>query len=446
MSRVEVRSWEGEARVAGHRVEVAAEGRGLRLPQAGNVRLRPLTFGERSRLARVIADGENSAEAMAGAVSRLAAADAELSEDLRVVIEILSLHLAGACSGAPGFAEEVGLLGRWMGWSPAQIDVADAADIDEIARTYGLAQKGEPVHPEPGDGWVSLRLDRPTFEKSGAEPESDLEALRSELASDILRRVRALPDLDVVRGAPPRPASPPEPLRSLRSDTAFDSTAAFREADAGEAAAGGATSTPRLDSRPSERGGDRAWTSEAPQPASSVIAGSARVHDGGRELQGGEIPENDQPQFTILKRADAPVGAPAAEQPRSAAASWTPSAEWIGPRDSLTADRLAAIYPAIFGGGAQPSRSDAPTIQQQTPEAARSGGNPTVRGERRTRADFDPFAGAKAMAVESIARAPVTAAASAASVAASAAAALGFDVDDVAKALNRAADLRGVAP
>lgn len=184
---------QSKARVGRSSVPVALVGRDLAIDVAdhGAVQIRAIEFGIRSRIVRAAAATASPIEELGVGVAVAAGAPHEIAVG-DVLVQALSLHLAGALGGGFGFAAEVGLLARVLGWSPEQIASAEAAEVDALAAQWRRAVEADGTD----DGWTRIVL--------GTDPtEEDLDAVaaRNRLAQDLLRRGDELIDLAVIGGA-----------------------------------------------------------------------------------------------------------------------------------------------------------------------------------------------------------------------------------------------------
>jgi len=446
VGRIELRTSEGEARLAGLRVAIVPAGEGLRLPEAG-VTLRALRFGERSRLVRTVAEGENRPGALARVVAEAAGGGevgAGRGGDLSVAAVILAMHLAGAGSGAPGFAEEVGLLGRWIGWSPREIDEAEAAEVDALALAYGAAgRRWSDVAASAEEGWVSFVLDgeKEEPEPGDEEPAVGLRELRDALARDLLLRARAVPDPEALLGVPPR-----APGAGTRRRSPAASGPALPGAEGPAEGRGWGEAAPEASDAAPPPGQDRRG------PESS---GDARGREGGGSRgHGATGPERLAPGGFLP-----PVSSPAADGERGkrgargpgargeVGRAWTP-VEVPGPvAEALVSSELPRAYPAIFGAGAGGDPSGPGDAGVPGPGGGSAPGGARSRAEAGTRA-----AGTAGGTEAGTVLTRREGAAGSVRTQAGDRGAGGFpsprevDVDGVAEALHRAADLRGLAP
>jgi hypothetical protein len=185
-------------------VELAGAGGSLRVGGDDGPVLRPVSFAARARLAHRALGTATPRDELVVALRRAATVtDGEL---VAAVAEILALHLAGAGSGGPCFADSVVLLARALGWGPDALEAVDAGDVDRLA-----GQLRDALAP-PDDGWSRVFF-APAAD--GPEPPGSLDELRAALADDLLTRAMAPPSPDAL-GAPaapdgrrPMPGGPP---------------------------------------------------------------------------------------------------------------------------------------------------------------------------------------------------------------------------------------------
>ncbi len=188
----------GVARLGDFEVPVVAVGSdgALQVGGAGGHVLRPITFGERSRLAAAALGQSGPREAICSAI--LEAATVERGFADRTVLEILAAWLAGAGSVELPFAEAARLVAQGFGWGPAQLAATAAAEVDRLA--------GYLAGSRPDGGWNRIVIDQ-------HEPKG-LALIRAELADDLLRRAaarsrvepRSQPDLAELENAGDPPA------------------------------------------------------------------------------------------------------------------------------------------------------------------------------------------------------------------------------------------------
>ena len=162
----------GRAVVGDRVIEVAPVDGGL---ATGQVVLRALTFGERTR---VVADAP--AGTLAGAVLATARVRGVLPAGPSLVaLEALALHLAGARPDDEplSFAEAAAAVASAYGWSAADITSADADMIDRLARAV------RPTHQD--DGWTNIAF-------AASSTGEDAASVRDRLVEDLLRRAPLL--------------------------------------------------------------------------------------------------------------------------------------------------------------------------------------------------------------------------------------------------------------
>lgn len=176
----------GRAFIGGTAVPVRESGiRGeLRIGGAGGPLLRPLSFGERSRLAAWALGTPETLPDFCRGVLRAATVEPGTC-DLGVQ-EILALFLAGAGEDAPPFAEAALSVARAAGWEFEQVYRAEAAEVDRLAVYLG----GRPAD----SGWTRIVF---------AASDGGIEAIRRELAERLLKRAEPYADEPTV----PAPAA-----------------------------------------------------------------------------------------------------------------------------------------------------------------------------------------------------------------------------------------------
>jgi hypothetical protein len=147
--------------------------------------LRPVAFGERTRVVARAASSSAPRDGVAAALLRCATVeDGQLD---RVVAEIAALLLAGAGDDGPPFSVTLLRVAQGSGWTPAQIAEAEAVEIDRLA-----AALGNPA--ATADEWNRLVL--------VAEPARAFDDLRDELADTLLARIET-----PARAREPEPAA-----------------------------------------------------------------------------------------------------------------------------------------------------------------------------------------------------------------------------------------------
>jgi hypothetical protein len=157
-------------------VRVAA-GSAVGALRVGTAVLRPLRFGERTRL---VAQARSGGIAAVGqAVLATACLDGEASGP---AVEALALHLAGARddqSDRLGFCDAAAAVAHSYGWRPAELAEADAMLVDDLA-----AATIEAHATDRADGWTRVILD-------GSAPVEGVQtaaAVRDRLCADLVRR------------------------------------------------------------------------------------------------------------------------------------------------------------------------------------------------------------------------------------------------------------------
>src|SRR2546421_9889894 len=118
----------------------------LRIGGPSGTCLRPLTFGERTTEAVRALSTPTPRDTLCPGILR--AATVTDGDGDNNVAQVLALHLAGAGSDAPGFAESALLVARAAGWDPATLADAEAAEVDRLA--LHLAP------PAVDSGWTRL--------------------------------------------------------------------------------------------------------------------------------------------------------------------------------------------------------------------------------------------------------------------------------------------------
>lgn len=154
--------------------------------------LRPLTFGERSRVVTRAVGSPAALDILCAGMLQVALV--QPGEADRFVQEILALQLAGADQDAPPFAETVLQVARTAGWELQQVYDAEAAEVDRLAIYLG----GQP----PDSGWTQI-----VFASSVAT----LTSVRQELAEQLLRRAKSFAETPEEQQAFPMVTAPATP-------------------------------------------------------------------------------------------------------------------------------------------------------------------------------------------------------------------------------------------
>ncbi|HEY3185160.1 MAG TPA: hypothetical protein VGJ77_20130 [Gaiellaceae bacterium] len=183
----------GQARLGTTVVPIAAAGRNgeLRVGGRRGPVLRPLAFGERTRVVAGVRHTSDPREAVAAAVAAAALVHRGRLESR--VQDVVALALAGAGETAPPFGETALVVARAAGWDYARLMDADAAEVDRLARQLGA----RPLR----SGWSRFVL--------AGDAAGELDAIRRELAQELLDRGDEAPiDLEDAVGVPEAPPSP----------------------------------------------------------------------------------------------------------------------------------------------------------------------------------------------------------------------------------------------
>lgn len=142
--------------------------------------LRPLQFGERSRLVLYALSSSQAQETLCTLI--LQAAMVQPGSGDRRVQEVLALALAGAGQPeAPLFPAAALLVAHEAGWDPIQLSEATAAEVDQLAMYLGGTR--------PQTGWTKIML-------APSSPD-ELEVLRADLADDLLQRAELPPETSI---------------------------------------------------------------------------------------------------------------------------------------------------------------------------------------------------------------------------------------------------------
>lgn len=163
----------GVARVGSTVVPVTDAGAdgSLRVGGAAGPVLRPLAFGERTRVVSRARAAPDPRESVCAGVR--GAATVVPGEGDPVLLDVIALALCGADEPAPPFADAALLVARAAGWDPSQLLEAPAAEVDRLARQLGGAPSAS--------GWTRFVF----ADDDGGE----LEEIRAELAEALLERV-----------------------------------------------------------------------------------------------------------------------------------------------------------------------------------------------------------------------------------------------------------------
>lgn len=170
----------GELRIGGLVLPIAEahpDGAVRLCPPSGPV-FRPITFGERLRRVERASASVDPVESLCAAITACAmvsAGEAELSQTEREASQTLALVLAGADIEAPHFTDAMLLLGGNAGWRYDEIEKAEAARVDRLARRLE-PRTGE----DDDDGWSRVVFSAPAPQPSGA--------IRRDLARRLLER------------------------------------------------------------------------------------------------------------------------------------------------------------------------------------------------------------------------------------------------------------------
>lgn len=187
---------QGEARISGTVVVPVGEtGTPGEIETGGGTILRPLTFGERTRIV-----GRSGVDVPAVSQGVLQVSRVRAGADSPRVLEVLALALAGADQeAAPPFAEAMLQVAGASGWSLPQINDAEAAEIDRLA----VFLAGQTELP-PDDGWNRIVFPTGPTEMNSVGGDV-LEQVGFALANQLLRRAGASRDPEP--GAGPIPNS-----------------------------------------------------------------------------------------------------------------------------------------------------------------------------------------------------------------------------------------------
>lgn len=143
--------------------------------------LRPLAFGERTRIVARMATSPQAAEGLGAALIEAALVEAGEADGL--LVEILAMTLAGADAQGPLFSAAALTLAQALGWDMRRLNALEAAEVDRLA-----LHLGGPPPAEADDGWSRIVF--------VAAPPSSPETIRRQLALQLL--ARAAPDLATI--------------------------------------------------------------------------------------------------------------------------------------------------------------------------------------------------------------------------------------------------------
>jgi hypothetical protein len=151
--------------------------------------LRPLRYGERTRLCALAAMSREPHASLGAAVAGAATvADGELGDLPR---QVAALLMCGAREPGASFSETTLRVARAAGWDPAQITETDATEIDRLAVALGATARES--------GWHRLVLD-------SADADVTIAIVRDQLADRLLSRVD---DRAVINAEQPAPFDAP---------------------------------------------------------------------------------------------------------------------------------------------------------------------------------------------------------------------------------------------
>ncbi|GEK21057.1 hypothetical protein [Cellulomonas xylanilytica] len=396
------------------------------------VALRRLALAERDQLVALAEDDPRALGRLVGG----AASDTELPDDDQAVaaIEAVALDLAGASHDGPLARTRV-LTARAVGPGADGLAATDADDLAaELARAV-----------EQDDGWTRIPLGDLWDDESGEPSE-----VRDRLARALLDRARQPLDVTLVRrllveGVGPEPQSPvavglPLPRPAATAPTTRPWTAPSVE----HGQSGGPTTTPpaswvRAGGTATATASDRAapdpealTTGSPGTPGVSGASGASGATGAAGPLGPAGI-GGDWPHPSAAQRLGTGVQQVSAPTPGALAGPWaaaTPSAPTVG-SPWVASDRWGAPV-AVGARPSAPTGPDARSPWSTAPPLAAT-----------TAPAWSPSSSLDALAATTGPASGAQPAAVAGRVAPAAVAARG-SVDDVALALHRAADLRGV--
>ena len=337
MTRVVFDAVRGEAIIGTLRVLVAEAGRNgeLRVGGEDGTTLRPISFGERTRIAARAAATSHPVEAVAASV--LQHATLTVGEGDRLVLEVLALALAGADRPGASFGETALLLARGTGWSLTDIANGQAAEIDSVAST--LVRKQD-------DGWRRFLI--------GPSPTDELASIREEYGENVLQRVDGTQAAERAGGKQepelhiPQAELSPDPTPELPSTEA---AVPPRHLD---------TTTLDLNNEPGQRQGrvDQAGTSsegEGGWPGTAAPL-AFRMRLPSHPARTAASPRRMRSDPTTSPAASE---VPAGDQPPPSSSPWGPVAR--GPRTASDAAPIAETSPGQDGVSAGTRGSDTAT-------------------------------------------------------------------------------------
>ncbi len=189
---------------------VGSEGR-IQIQGPNGPVLRPLGFGERNRLVRMVAQSSSIPSELAAVIKQAAVVEPGTAEVPAHALEALALHLSGAGSGAPGFSTQAGILSHQFGWSPKELENQSALEVDSLAAKWMEAHDSA----QPDDGWQRIVLQP----GPSAKEQANLEGLVEGLAQDLLDRYHEMLNREVFEQS--RKQSERNPIAQAR-DTQFE--------------------------------------------------------------------------------------------------------------------------------------------------------------------------------------------------------------------------------
>ncbi len=360
----------GAVRVALERAGTAGE---LRVGGAGGPVLRPLSFGERTRIVAGLAGSPQAVDRLGAAIA--AAALVEPGPADALLLEILALAMAGADGpDTPHFSAAALTVARTLGSDLRQLYALEAAEVDRLARY--LAGPLAPAATD--DGWQQVIF-------LAASPTS-LEAIQRQLVLQLL--ARGTPEAH----ASDLPASMGPTFAPTQESPAFPSAGPIAHQAVGTPATGlaftptqpASAAAPPTQAWPnSQAGATGSESSKPPSPAPlAEVANDRPTPTGPRATEVPGIPGHDQ--------ADTAGPAPRLRfqlLPGSTHGSATPSLTWRTRHELARSPANPPVAPAAAGlpGPALPVyREQQPSIAQ-LPDAAGRAELPTAsEGEQLT--------------------------------------------------------------